>query len=138
MSKLVEQLKKHEGFSKHVYQCTAGCDTIGYGFNLDAGMSKRIAELILRDQVLVIHLKCIEEFIWFSSLSVARQGVVINMVYNLGMEGFKRFKKMTTAIAAGDNSAVVNEMLDSRWAHQVKGRAWELADQWRDDSFISP
>jgi|18_taG_2_1085343.scaffolds.fasta_scaffold06590_3 lysozyme len=138
MSKLVEQLKKHEGFSKHVYQCTAGCDTIGYGFNLDAGMSKRIAELILRDQVLVIHLKCIEEFIWFSSLSVARQGVVINMVYNLGMEGFKKFKKMTTAIAAGDNSAVVNEMLDSRWAHQVKGRAWELADQWRDDSFISP
>lgn len=57
------------------------------------------------------------------------------MAFNLGMNGLKKFKKMLNAIAEGDDVGVVNEMLDSKWAHQVKGRAWELADQWRDNTF---
>ena len=28
---LIDDIKKHEGFSPVVYQCTAGYDTIGYG-----------------------------------------------------------------------------------------------------------
>ena len=60
------------------------------------------------------------------------------MVFNLGMNGFKKFKKMIAAIEKGDDKEVVNEMLDSKWAHQVKGRAWELADQWRDDAWQTP
>ena len=28
---LIDDVKKHEGFSPVVYQCTAGYDTIGYG-----------------------------------------------------------------------------------------------------------
>lgn len=32
--KIIESLKKHEGFRKEVYQCTAGVATIGYGFAL--------------------------------------------------------------------------------------------------------
>ena len=33
---VIELLKKHEGFRDHVYRCTAGKKTIGYGYNLDA------------------------------------------------------------------------------------------------------
>ena len=33
---VIEQLKRHEGFRKHVYKCTAGHDTVGFGYNLDA------------------------------------------------------------------------------------------------------
>lgn len=32
----IERLKIHEGFSARVYQCSAGRNTIGYGYNLDA------------------------------------------------------------------------------------------------------
>ena len=34
--KLIEQLKRHEGFKPNVYKCTKGHNTIGYGYNLDA------------------------------------------------------------------------------------------------------
>ena len=32
---VVELLKRHEGYSRTVYRCTAGRQTIGYGRNLD-------------------------------------------------------------------------------------------------------
>ena len=135
MSTIVDQLKRHEGFRSHVYKCTAGKDTIGYGFNLETGITERQAELLLRDQLLVIHLDCCKEFIWYKALPAARQGVIMNMVYNLGMAGFKKFKRMRAAIIAEEHDTVVNEMLASKWAHQVKSRAWELCAQWRDNKY---
>ena len=59
------------------------------------------------------------------------------MVFNMGMEGVKRFKKMIKAISEGDDERVVIEMLDSRWARQVGNRANELAYQWQQDGFLS-
>ena len=136
---LTEQIKRHEGFRSYVYTDTTGHKTIGYGFNLDAGITERDAEALLQSQLAGIWLWCNEEFnhFWWR-LSHARQGVIINMVFNLGRSGFKKFKKMIKAIEDCDDEAVVNEMLDSKWAHQVKGRAWELADQWRDNDWQIP
>ena len=36
MDKLIAQLKRHEGFRNRVYLCSAGKETIGYGYNLKA------------------------------------------------------------------------------------------------------
>lgn len=133
---LTEQLKRHEGFRAFAYTDTTGHKTIGYGFNLDAGISERSAEALLQSQIAEVWLACDKEFhdFWWR-LSQPRQGVIINMVFNLGMNGFKKFKKMLAAIRECRDEDVVNEMLDSKWAHQVKGRAWELADQWRDNEW---
>lgn len=35
MSKLIEQLKRHEGVRTHAYQCTANMTTVGVGRNID-------------------------------------------------------------------------------------------------------
>ena len=51
LNELLEELKKEEGFRDRVYQCTAGVDTIGYGFNV-AYLSK--AELELNGGVIEI------------------------------------------------------------------------------------
>jgi lysozyme len=63
-------------------------------------------------------------------LSEARQIVLINMAYQLGyprLSGFKRFRE---ALQRGHWVTAHAEMLDSRWAQQVPGRAQELADQF--------
>lgn len=134
---LIEQLKRHEGYRALVYTDTTGHKTMGYGFNIEAGISKNSAEALLQSQVAELWIACNNEFnAWWWRLSRERQAVILNMVFNLGMKGFKKFKNMINAIAEGDDEAVVKEMLDSKWAHQVKGRAWELADQWRDNAFI--
>ena len=45
MKDLIEKIKHHEGFVDHVYKCTEGFDTIGYGFAVkDLEMPEHIAE----------------------------------------------------------------------------------------------
>lgn len=136
-SKLIEQLKRHEGFRAHVYTDTTGHKTIGYGFNLDAGISKQSAEALLQSQIAEKWLECNQEFNhWWWRLSRERQAVILNMAFNLGMHGLKKFKKMLSAISEADDEAVVREMLDSKWARQVGGRAVELAMQWKENEWI--
>ena len=130
-----DQLKRHEGFVDKPYKDTEGHLTIGYGCNLDAGITENIAEMILVHQTSCTQLECLRAFPWFRDLSDPRRDVITNMAFNLGLAGLKKFKRMIRAIVAKDNEAVVYEMMDSKWAHQVKGRSHELADQWLTDSY---
>jgi len=130
-----EQLKRHEGFRSHPYECSEGVLTIGYGCNLESGIDERVAEAILVAQVSQIQLKLLTEFDWYRRLPDVRRDVITNMVFNLGLEGFKKFKRMIKAIEDYDVDQVCYEMMDSKWAHQVGGRAHELADQWRTNSY---
>jgi lysozyme len=129
--RLIDQVKKHEGFSAVPYRCPTGHLTIGYGWNLETGISEVVAEYILMQQLSDIQLACIREFGWFRDINEARRDVVTNMVFNLGMTGFTKFKKTIAAIEDGDFDKAAEEMVDSRWASQVGYRAYELADQMK-------
>ena len=49
---LINEIKKHEGFSSAVYKCSEGYDTIGYGFAIkDLVLDKDVAELILMKKI---------------------------------------------------------------------------------------
>ncbi|MCV6587566.1 MAG: hypothetical protein OIF57_00865 [Marinobacterium sp.] len=67
----------------------------------------------------------------FTRLDAARQLVLANMAYNLGVPRLKGFRKMWRALEQGDYKLAAAEMLDSRWARQVGKRATELAEQRR-------
>lgn len=129
--KLIEQIKRHEGFRSKPYKCTADKLTIGYGLNLDAGISEGLATLILEHQLksVVSELRKLE---WFFNIdSTARHDAVVNMAFNLGVAGVCKFHKMINAISLHDYHQAANEMLDSKWAKQVGNRAIELAEQMR-------
>ncbi len=129
--KLIEQIKRHEGFRSKPYKCTAGKLTIGYGLNLDAGVSEELAELILEYQVKRI-TKELRKLEWFFDIdSFARQDVIVNMAFNLGVAGVCGFHKMINAISMHDYHEAANEMLDSKWFKDVGNRAIELAEQMR-------
>ena len=66
------------------------------------------------------------------NLSPARQLVLINMAYNLGVEGLYEFKDMWAAIEAGNFDLAAAEMLDSLWAEQVGDRDLDLAKTMRE------
>ena len=53
------------------------------------------------------------------------------MTFNLGSTRLSLFKKMHAAAAAGNYHVAAAEMLDSKWAGQVKGRADRLAEMMR-------
>jgi lysozyme len=125
-------IKKHEGFSNFCYKCPAGRLTIGYGRNIDQdggkGISRKEAEMLLRNDIGEIQGNLRKTFGFFCFLSYERQSVLISMVYNIGWNGFLKFKKMIKALEADRYDDASIEMLDSRWAKQVPNRARELSE----------
>lgn len=131
MEKIIQRIKEYEGYSDKPYQCTAKKWTIGFGYNyedrgfsvsditeiLSEGFSKEMADrLIVKD-----FQRCTKEaetFPFFKTLNEARQAVVIDMIYQLGIKGFKEFKKMLDNLARGDFKGASQEMVNSKWYTQ--------------------
>lgn len=147
MDQLINQIKRHEGYKQHSYRCTAGHLTIGYGYNLDANPLKLssldIAYALKNgmmeheaDRLLTLMVgRCIDQLDtaipWIVNLGNARESVLINMAYNMGLVGLLKFTKTLALIKAGDYLKAADEMLKSKWAAQVGHRAVELAEQMR-------
>ena len=125
---VIALIKKHEGFRAKPYLDSVGKLTIGYGRNLtDNGISRYEAEEMLAADVQNCYADCARLPGW-NTLSPARQAVLLDMCYNLGIIRLKSFHKMWAALALADYAAAAREMLDSRWARQVNTRAVELAE----------
>ncbi len=120
-------IKAHEGFSGTPYFDTLGNITIGYGRALDLNpLTKDEANYLLRSEL----NHCVADLAglqWYSKLTSGRKAALVDMRYNLGQRGFLNFKNMIAAIKSGDYETAADEMLNSRWARQVKTRAVRLA-----------
>ena len=121
-------LRDDEGLRLKPYHCTADKLTIGYGRNLeDRGISESEAEFLLANDVSEIHEDLSEIYDFFEYLSPTRKAVLINMAFNLGLNGLSKFKKMIKAIEDDDYAEAALQMLSSRWANQVGKRAQRLS-----------
>jgi lysozyme len=128
-------LIRHEGIKGKMYFDSEGVATVGVGRNLeDVGVSYDEAMVMLDNDIKRVLNECWHEFPWFGDLNEARQTVVASMVFNLGLEGFKKFKKLIHAIAFDRFNEAAAEMIDSKWATQVKGRAVELANMMKGET----
>lgn len=130
--RLKAMLRVDEGLRLTAYQDTAGMWTIGYGHNLTVPISPVIAELILSDDVARTVDALTQRFPWIETLSPARQLVLADMAFNLGVDGLAQFVHMLAAVQVGDFETAGREMLDSAWAAQVGSRATRLAKMMRD------
>lgn len=131
-TKLAEQLKKHEGLKLKPYTDTVGKLTLGIGRNLeDKGITEQEALFMLNNDVDYFYSKLCQRINWMKTLDDARQNVLVNMAFNLGIAGLMSFKKMLLACEYGNFKIAATEMLNSKWAEQVGYRANELAEQMR-------
>lgn len=151
MDQLINQIKRHEGYKQHSYRCTAGHLTIGYGYNLDANPLKlsslEISHALKNgmpeheaDRLLTLMVgRCIDQLDtaipWIVNLGDARESVLINMAYNIGLVGLMKFTKTLALIKSGDYPKAADEMLKSKWAAQVGHRAVELSKQMRSGTY---
>lgn len=64
----------------------------------------------------------------YAQLDPVRQGVLVEMVFQMGLAGVAEFHQMLAAMGRGDWKAAKAAMLDSAWARQQSpGRAQKLA-----------
>lgn len=127
MTKREQMIISHEGYRKHMYTCTAGRKTIGYGFNLEVGMTEDEAFLLLQHRLNLLDEQLAYTLPFYTRLSAVRQDVLCDMAYNLGLAGLLKFRKMLAAVERSAWDMAAAEMLDSKWARQVGKRADELA-----------
>ena len=132
---LKDQLILHEGLKLEPYECTAGKLTIGVGRNIeDIGITEDEARYLLDNDILRVCDELDRNLPWWRDLSDARQRVLVDMVFNLGISRFMQFQNTIAAIESGDYDKAADEMLDSRWADQVGNRAKTLSRMMREDA----
>lgn len=124
-------LVKQEGISLVPYLDTEGYHTIGVGHKIEKITRQEALNMLETDILKAVNLA--KKLTWFHDLSSIRQEVIINMVFNMGLRGVKGFKKMIFAIKHEYFLNASVEMLDSKWADQVGGRAGLLARMMLND-----
>ena len=153
----MEKLISHEGLRLTVYKDSLGIDTIGIGRNLqDRGISKEeLDELdipsidhiyedgiteadaifLAENDVQIVEEELVRAHPCVEELDAVRQLVLVDMAFNLGVPRLCKFKKMWAAVEAKQFDTAAKEMLDSRWARQVKSRSTKLAHAMHHGEF---
>ena len=154
---LLKKLVEHEGLRLEVYQDSLGIDTIGVGRNLqdrgitkeeldaldfpsidavyEHGITEADAAYLLENDVQIVEEELLRAHPCVDRLDSVRQLVLIDMAFNLGVPRLCKFKNMWAAIHEDDFTTAAKEMLDSRWAVQVKSRAVKLANAMHNGEF---
>lgn len=133
---LAAQLSVDEDRRARIYQDTEGKWTGGVGRNLsDRAFSEDEIDLMLVNDIDLVERELDRALPWWRALTDARQNVLANMCFNLGITRLLGFKKTLQLVKAGRFDAAAMEMLDSKWAKQVKGRATQLAEMMRKGEF---
>lgn len=107
----------------------SGNPTIGYGCLLSApgGIDATEAEYLFQRRWAAAG-NAASTIPGYGTLGATRQGVLTEMVYQMGIGAVKQFTGMISAIQRADFSTAAREMLASKWASQTPSRARQLAD----------
>jgi lysozyme len=125
-------LKLHEGVRLKPYTDTVGKLTIGCGRNLDdRGITLEEAEYLLSNDIGAVWLALVSRVECFSRLDTVRQAALMDLAFNVGVNGLLGFRKTLVFIAGGQYPQAATEMLDSLWARQTGGRAVRIAHMIR-------
>jgi len=141
ITQATKQIKRHEGFVSNAYKDSLNYLTIGYGRLIDkskgGGISESEAEYLLANDVNGVYEALNRSIPSFKTLNEPRQAVLLNMAFQMGVNGLMQFKSTLKLIEIGDYDAAADNMLKSLWASQTPNRAKEMATQMRTGKWQS-
>lgn len=138
ISNIKDQLIRDEGVRLFKYPDSRGFDTIGVGHNLDAnplpfdiseGITFAQASQILDDDLARVTSKLFADLPWLKDLDTVRQGIFLNMSFNMGVGGILEFHHDLADTQAGNYVKAAADMKASEWYTQVGARAQRLCQQ---------
>lgn len=148
-----DYIAKNEGFANRPYKCPAGKWTVGYGRNFEdqpltpaeiLELFRRInwaqpeyaedwAKILLENILKSLRHKLNIHLPFTVSLSGPRKMVIVDMAYNLGVDGLLKFYKMRAALEKRQYDLSAVEMLDSKYLFDTKTRAVQNAKYMCED-----
>lgn len=143
MEEWVERLIFHEGMRLMPYRCTAGKLTIGIGRNLEDnplsteekralgdymhGITENGAKMLLRNDITRCYNTLKSGIKVYDKLCEDRQYALLDMCFQLGWKGLKKFRYMLLEIEKGNFEMAAFECLTSAYARQTPLRARRIA-----------
>lgn len=132
---MITQLTLDEGKVKHAYQDHLGYWTIGVGRLIDkekgGGLSDEEIDYLLSNDIEKKYTELIKALPWVAQLHEARQAVLLNMAFQMGVSGLLKFTNTLQNIKNGKWDDASKGMLQSLWARQTPNRALKMAEQMR-------
>lgn len=146
-SKVVRDIKRHEGFRHKPYKDSLGIWTIGWGSNMfdlsveewvrvckmkgepTGGLSKAQCKVFLTHDI-ARELDFLKRYVWFGGLSDNRQRALLEMVYQLGQGSFRGFRRMLRNLRDRNFHLVPSSMENSLWARQTPVRVAHCVMLW--------
>ncbi len=132
--KLKAQLRRDEGSRSYAYQDTRGYWTIGVGHLIDrrgGGLKPKFIEALFDDDIDEKVAQLTMAIPFWPRIDPIRQGVLVNMCFNLGIDGLLGFHNFLAALERGEHDAAADAMADSQWHRQVGARALRLEETMR-------
>ena len=148
----VKIVAKHEGVVLEPYKDSLGISTIGIGRNLEDrsitdgelmhmnrdledvinnGLTEEEAYYLCINDIKNVEKELVAKKPIVLQLNEARQMCLVDMGFNMGVPRLMKFVNMWAAIDEANFQWASEEMLDSRWAKQVKTRAAHLSEVMR-------
>ena len=141
MSRLLESVKKHEGYRNKVYLDTLGKRTVGVGhlcvedfWEDDKEYEESfLMEILEKDlQEAIRGARSLMEEHGCADIDEQAEEILIEMVFQLGMTGVSKFRNMWKALAEKNYIGASYGMLDSRWSKQTPNRAKSMAKTMKE------
>lgn len=144
MSEAFNMLMQDEGLKLQLYKCTEGYYTIGIGHMISP--DKKVAERVLiqkfgkttitREQAIMLFKQDYHHAVLSAQsivrLDTYREMALANMVFQMGLGGVLKFKKMIAALKVENWNEAYKQALDSAWYKQTPNRAKRVAEVLRD------
>ncbi len=137
----IDIIKKEEGLSLQAYKDNLGFWTIGYGHH-DSTINSSTPDWSLEqaEQVLEENFQDAEAAARrvcssFDTLNGCRKGVIVQMVFQLGEAGVKKFVNTLRFIDEDDFDSAAQGMKNSLWGKQTPFRARRLAERMKTGAY---
>lgn len=132
---LTKQLRRDEDEVLHAYPDHLGFLTIGVGRLIDkrkgGGITPEESAYLLNNDIDKRHAELLRRAPWMSNLDSVRFGALLNMAFQMGVDGLLGFKNTLAMVRAGNYAGAAEGMLQSMWAKQTPDRAKRISEQMR-------
>lgn len=129
--KVAALIELHEGRVPHAYEDSLGYITIGIGHLIDkrkgGSLPDEFIDALLYHDIEAHGRPLFEALPWAENLDPVRKAVLIDMAFNLGVNGLLKWPIFLSQVKAGQYEDASRNMLGTKWAGQVKTRAKRLA-----------
>ena len=131
--KLIKRIKKNEGFSSTAYKDQLGFLTIGYGHLILPNEKHLIKTKLSKEKLEKIFIKDFkntikdyEKYLKKKAYNKKEEELLIEMVFQIGIKGVLRFKKLLSNMRKKNEYLVCFEMMNSLWYKQTPKRVKAL------------